>query len=210
MNRDLAPGLCQVQLEALHHLGDEGDKLDLRTVDRELVHLNPRDLEQLIDEAVEPLPLRQRQLDEPVHGGGLQAHRAIRLTHDLQRERERRHGGAQLVGRHGQELVAQVERLHGLAVKAHVLDGERDPARELHGQIEIGTLIAPLRSVGAERDRPDPLASGDERHGHRGPRPDGADEPLILVVDFGSQARDVPDLRQQQRLARPDHLRGRL
>ena len=95
-------------------------------------------------------------------------------------------GRAQLVRRHGQELVPQPHRLLGLAQQARVVDGQRGAAADLGRQLQVGRP-EPAGRRGRERQRAQRGVARDERHDDDAAGAEPRDQLGVMLVD-GSAA----------------------
>src|SRR3990172_8244820 len=182
VDRDRATGPRQLRREPVHDIPDQGPQLEWVGLDREPVGLDPRDFEEVADEAVEPRALARCELHRLAHPRRVGAPaRLLRALQGSQGYGERGHGGAQLVGGHHEELIPQADGALRLTVQPRVVDGDRGAVRHLVCQLEIDAPVPPRRA-GAQGEHAKHLPARYERHDHCAAGTDGPDEFQVLFA----------------------------
>ena len=137
-------------------------------LDRKRPALHPDHVEQVADQAVHPLRLLQRRLEE-ITPGGL-GHGAAILQQARQGPRDGAEWRPQVVRQGAQEGGAQSFRfdLHLLALRPlgeqRALQGDRRLARERFQQVQHPGILKPLRVGRAHTEHADDPGRPDQRH----------------------------------------------
>ena len=142
--------------------------------------------------------VRHRESAQPLQGGRVVERRAEHLAR-LREKLEPPAGGAQALDR----ILRVAARLALTCEENRAVHGERGAAREAERKSHLGGAVHALRLRPRQGQRPEDVAAGDQRHGHRGSRGQPGHQLEMALVASGRGQRLGIELGEDHRLPGP-------
>ena len=174
------------------------------TVEHQPTEAHAGDVEKVVEQPVQMSRLPAEDLDETG------AARGVRLLQNREASGDRRQGISQLVGEHGEELIAMM--LLGLEVVEQPGGVERQGGAQAdvpQGR-QVGGIVAAPRGPEAERQCAVRLPMGRDGHDHNGAQRHLLPEILLFRGACPVLAPRRRDFGHQRGLSRPDHASYRV